>query len=214
MLGAWPTPHMCWRRATPRNLLALSRGFGGWSSREDGFVIADAGSRGCRVMITSPSADSAAAIGRMVSRAPSTCPAASSPSRTPSAPCRWNSTDSCRWPGSPPAQPGHAGHGGGAAQPIKQCPQWRGSQPPPRLGQRGRARVGHRQAVQASDQAGGGLLEKLLAVRPPATAARGRTAGPATRRCSCPTGPDLRHRARPRSPDQGLGTTATSAATT
>jgi len=41
--------HVLAARNAAENLLAPSRGFGGWSSREDGFVIADAGSRGCRV---------------------------------------------------------------------------------------------------------------------------------------------------------------------
>ncbi len=60
------TPHRLAARNAAENLLALSGAFGGWSSRQDGYVIADAGSRGCRAVVTCPPAGPDAAIGQMI----------------------------------------------------------------------------------------------------------------------------------------------------
>lgn len=63
------TSHVLAARNAAENLLALSRAFDGWSVRQDDFVIADTGTRGCRVVVTQPSSDPAATIGQMVSLA-------------------------------------------------------------------------------------------------------------------------------------------------
>jgi hypothetical protein len=59
------TSHVLAAQNAAENLLALSRGFGAWSSRHDDYVIADSGTRGCRVCVTRPAADPAAAISEM-----------------------------------------------------------------------------------------------------------------------------------------------------
>jgi GNAT superfamily N-acetyltransferase len=63
------TFHVLAARNAAENLLALSGGFGGWSCRQPEYVIADTGTRGCRVCVTRPPADPAAAIGEMLSLA-------------------------------------------------------------------------------------------------------------------------------------------------
>src|SRR5215471_13572360 len=61
--------HLLAARNAAENLLALSGGFGGWSSRRADYVIADTGTRGCRACVTRPPADPAAAISEMLSLA-------------------------------------------------------------------------------------------------------------------------------------------------
>lgn len=61
--------HVLAARNAAENLLALSGGFGGWSSRRADYVIADSGTRGCRVCVTRPPGDPEAAISEMLSLA-------------------------------------------------------------------------------------------------------------------------------------------------
>src|SRR5215475_5031391 len=56
-------------RNAAENVLALSRAFDRWSVWQDGYVIADLGIRGCRVVVTQPSGDPAATIDQMMSLA-------------------------------------------------------------------------------------------------------------------------------------------------
>jgi GNAT superfamily N-acetyltransferase len=63
------TSHVLAAENAAENLLALSQGFGAWSSRRDDYVIADSGTRGCRVCVTRPPADTAAVISEMISLA-------------------------------------------------------------------------------------------------------------------------------------------------
>jgi len=68
-LGMVDTSHVLAAENAAQNLLALSQGFGAWSSRRDDYVIADSGARGCRVCVTRPPADTAAVISEMISLA-------------------------------------------------------------------------------------------------------------------------------------------------
>src|SRR6266487_491273 len=66
IIGGMPyQSHLSAAANAAENLLALCEARRGWSYRHEDYVIADVGNRGCRVVITRPSADPAAAISRM-----------------------------------------------------------------------------------------------------------------------------------------------------
>lgn len=63
------TSHLAAAANAADNLLALCNARNGWSYRDEDYVIADAGNRGCRVVVTRPPADATAAINQLTALA-------------------------------------------------------------------------------------------------------------------------------------------------